>query len=71
MFSNTFAGIAPASVPGFVAAELVGGAVAIVVLRVLYPDITPEEAADTVMPHGEDLAHTDTPLEPVPANTEA
>ena len=29
MFSNTFAGIAPASVPGFVIAQLVGGAVAI------------------------------------------
>ena len=26
MFSNTFAGIAPASVPGFVVAQLVGGA---------------------------------------------
>ena len=29
MFSDTFAGIAPASVPGFVVAQLVGGAVAI------------------------------------------
>ena len=51
MFSNTFAGIAPASVPGFVVAQLVGGAVAIVVIRVLYPDITPDEAAEAVMPH--------------------
>ena len=51
-FSDTFAGIAPASVPGFVAAQLVGGVVAIVVLRTLYPDITAEEAADAVMPHG-------------------
>jgi glycerol uptake facilitator-like aquaporin len=71
MFSNTFAGIAPSSVPGFVVAELVGGAVAIVVLRVLYPDITPDEAAEAVMPHGEDPAHTDAPLETVPAGTEA
>ena len=46
MFSNTFAGIAPASVPGYVIAQLVGGIVAIVVLRTLYPDVTPEEAAD-------------------------
>jgi glycerol uptake facilitator-like aquaporin len=71
MFSNTFAGIAPSSVPGFVVAELVGGAVAIVVLRVLYPDITPDEAAEAVMPHGEDVTRTETPLETVPASTEA
>jgi arsenate reductase len=51
MFSNTFAGIAPASVPGFVVAQLVGGAVAIGVLRLLYPDITPDEAAEAVVPH--------------------
>jgi glycerol uptake facilitator-like aquaporin len=53
MFSDTFAGIAPASVPAFVVAQLVGGAVAIGVLRVLYPDITPDEAAEAVMPHEE------------------
>src|ERR1039457_727902 len=33
MFSATFAGIAPASVPGFVIAELVGGVLALVVIR--------------------------------------
>jgi arsenate reductase len=37
MFSDTFAGIAPASVPGFVVAQLVGGLVAIAVIRTLYP----------------------------------
>jgi arsenate reductase len=52
MFSNTFAGIAPASVPGFVLAQLVGGAVAIGVLRMLYPDVSAEEAAEVVLPHG-------------------
>ena len=51
MFSNTFAGIAPASVPGFVVAQLVGGAVAIAVIRFLYPDFTPEEAAEVMLPH--------------------
>ena len=51
VFSNTFAGIAPTSVPGFVIAELVGGAVAICVLRVLYPDVTPQEAREVVIPH--------------------
>jgi arsenate reductase len=51
MFSNTFAGIAPASVPTFILAQLVGTACAILVLRVLYPDVTAAEAADVVLPH--------------------
>jgi arsenate reductase len=51
MFSNTFAGIAPASVPGFIGAQVIGGILAILLLRVLYPDITPDEAADAVLPH--------------------
>jgi glycerol uptake facilitator-like aquaporin len=53
MFSNTFAGIAPASVPGFIVAQLVGGACAIFAIWTLYPDITPAEAADAIMPHHE------------------
>jgi glycerol uptake facilitator-like aquaporin len=53
IFSDTFAGIAPASVPAFVVAQLVGGVVAIAVLRVLYPDITPDEAAELMVPHEE------------------
>jgi glycerol uptake facilitator-like aquaporin len=53
MFSDTFAGIAPASVPAFVVAQLVGGVAAIGVLRVLYPDITPDEAAEVMVPHEE------------------
>jgi glycerol uptake facilitator-like aquaporin len=55
MFSDTFAGIAPASVPGYVIAELVGGIAAIVVLRTLYPDVTAQEAADVIMPHPDGL----------------
>ena len=51
MFSNTFAGIAPASVPGFVVAQFVGGIVAMVVIRVLYPDVTLADAAQVVLPH--------------------
>jgi glycerol uptake facilitator-like aquaporin len=50
-FSDTFAGIAPASVPSFVIAQLAGGAVAIVVIRALYPDVTPAVAAEVVVPH--------------------
>jgi glycerol uptake facilitator-like aquaporin len=56
MFSNTFAGIAPASVPGFIVAQLVGGACAILAIQALYPDITPAEAADAIMPHHEQPA---------------
>jgi glycerol uptake facilitator-like aquaporin len=56
MFSDTFAGIAPASVPAFVVAQLIGGVVAIGVLRVLYPDITPDEAAEAMQPHDQQPA---------------
>ncbi|HEY2653195.1 MAG TPA: MIP/aquaporin family protein [Solirubrobacteraceae bacterium] len=56
MFSNTFAGIAPASVPSFVVGQIVGGAAAVLALLVLYPDITPEEAAEVVVPHGDGRA---------------
>jgi arsenate reductase len=51
MFSNTFAGIAPSSVPSFVAAQILGGLVAFVLIRVFYPDVTPAEAATVVLPH--------------------
>jgi arsenate reductase len=51
MFSNTFAGIAPASAPSFIGAQIVGGVLAVLVVKMLYPDITPEEAADVVVPH--------------------
>ena len=51
MFSDTFAGIAPAAAPAFVAAQLVGGAVAFGLIRTLYPDVGPADAADVVVPH--------------------
>jgi arsenate reductase len=51
IFSDTFAGIAPASVPGFVAAQLVGGLAASLVLRTLYPRVSTDEAEQVVMPH--------------------
>jgi arsenate reductase (thioredoxin) len=37
MFTDTFAGIAPSSVPSFVLAQAVGGATALAALRALYP----------------------------------
>ena len=42
--SNTFAGIAPASVPGFVVAQLIGGAVAVIATVVLWPRHSPAGA---------------------------
>jgi glycerol uptake facilitator-like aquaporin len=50
MFSDTFAGIAPASVPAFVGMQLVGLVVGVVVTLVLYPDAG-ESADDVVLPH--------------------
>jgi glycerol uptake facilitator-like aquaporin len=49
-FTDTFAGIDPASVPAFVAFQLVGGALAVLLIRTLYPDIT-AVAEDVVVPH--------------------
>jgi arsenate reductase len=51
MFSNTFAGIAPSSAPAFIAAQIVGGVVAIGAIKALYPGVTPAEAADIIVPH--------------------
>ncbi len=50
MFSDTFAGIAPASVPAYVAVQLLGGAVALALIRVLYPDLSAAEAAEIMVP---------------------
>lgn len=48
--SDTFAGISPASVPGFIVAQLVGTGLAVGVVRLLWPDIA--EVADVVVvPH--------------------
>ncbi len=44
MFSDTFAGIAPAAVPGFLLMQLVGAALAVGLVRVLHPRA--EEPAD-------------------------
>jgi glycerol uptake facilitator-like aquaporin len=50
-FSNTFAGIAPASLPGFIAAQLLGATIGVGLLAVLYPDAG--QAADKAVttPH--------------------
>jgi len=51
MFSATFAGIAPSSVPSFIAAQVIGGILAAGMIKVLYPAITAAEAADIIFPH--------------------
>jgi glycerol uptake facilitator-like aquaporin len=50
MFSDTFAGIAPVSVPPFLAAQAVGGLVGAALVRALYPDVA-VAADDVVVPH--------------------
>jgi glycerol uptake facilitator-like aquaporin len=51
--SNTFAGIAPSSVPSFIAAQILGGLAAVGLIWVLYPSITTEEAGRVLLPHRE------------------
>ncbi|UNK44281.1 MIP/aquaporin family protein [Arthrobacter sulfonylureivorans] len=50
IFSDTFAGIAPSSVPGFVLAQLVGAAVGVGLLVLLFPAAS-RMADDVVVPH--------------------
>ena len=54
-FTDTFAGIAPASVAGFVIAQLIGLLVGVVLLLALYPDVDPE-ANEVVVAHPSDQA---------------
>ena len=51
--SNSFAGIAPASVAGFVGAQLAGGALAMAVIHLLWPRVA-DVAADVVVPREPD-----------------
>ncbi len=50
MFSDTFAGIAPSSAPAFIAAQVVGTLVGLVLTRALYPDVA-ATADEVVVPH--------------------
>ena len=58
--SNTFAGIAPASAPAFIALQIAGAAVAVVAIRYMYPSMA-ADAGDVVIPHqsGKGLAMTE------------
>jgi glycerol uptake facilitator-like aquaporin len=57
-FTDTFAGIAPASLPGFVIAQLVGAAAGTGLLVLLYPGVA-RTADDVVVPHDQDDARLD------------
>jgi glycerol uptake facilitator-like aquaporin len=48
--SDTFSGIRPADVPGFVAAQLIGAGLATAVFRWLVPSL-PDRATSVVVPH--------------------
>jgi arsenate reductase len=63
MFSNTFAGIAPSSAPWFIGAEIIGGVLAVLLIRLLYPGITPAESADIIVPHLRDVDDPETELD--------
>jgi hypothetical protein len=56
--SGTFAGIAPSSAPAFIAAQIIGGLLALVAIKALYPAITPAQAAQIVVPHQQDQARS-------------
>jgi glycerol uptake facilitator-like aquaporin len=58
MFTDTFAGIAPSSAPAFIGAQILGGALAIAVIKALYPALTPADAAGIIVPHANDAART-------------
>jgi glycerol uptake facilitator-like aquaporin len=51
MLSDTFAGIAPSSAPVFIAAQAGGGVAGVLLVRLLYPALTPAQAASVLVPH--------------------
>ena len=63
MFSNTFAGIAPSSAPLFIGGQIVGGIVSFATIKLLYPSITPIQAATVVLPHRDTNKPTSEPFE--------
>ncbi|MEV0032658.1 MIP/aquaporin family protein [Nocardia sp. NPDC050793] len=59
IFSDTFAGIAPTSAPGFIAAQILGGAIGLAVISILYPG-NAQVADSVVVPHRDrDIPLTD------------
>ena len=58
MFSDTFAGIAPSSAPGFIAAQTLGALIGLALVIALYPDAA-STADDVVVPHPHNAHHTE------------
>ena len=56
MLSAIFAGIASASVPAFIVAQVIGGVLAVLVIKALYPGVTAAQAADVTVPRDLDTA---------------
>ena len=63
MFSDTFAGIAPAAAPGFIVAQVVGALVGLALIAALYPDAA-QSADDVIVPHHLTSAATNLETEP-------
>jgi arsenate reductase len=68
MLSNSFAGIAPSSAPLFIAAQAGGGIAGVLIIRFLYPALTPADAARVVIPHGADDAERASQASRVPSD---
>jgi glycerol uptake facilitator-like aquaporin len=51
MFSNSFAGIAPTSAPLFVGAEVVGGVLAVGLIKLLFGDLNARDASTVTVAH--------------------
>jgi glycerol uptake facilitator-like aquaporin len=52
-FTDTFAGIAPGSVPPFIAAQLLGGALGLAAVAAVFGRLSPSAADEVVVPRGE------------------
>ncbi|MFE7722376.1 aquaporin [Nocardia rhizosphaerihabitans] len=57
IFSDTFAGIAPGSAPGFILAQIIGAALGLALIVVLYPRSVAEAADNAVVPHPSTTDH--------------
>lgn len=56
MFTDTFAGIRPASAPALILVQLAGAGLAVIAIRILYPDVE-EVAEEVLVPHESPSGH--------------
>jgi glycerol uptake facilitator-like aquaporin len=57
VFSDTFAGIAPASAPGYIAAQIIGALIGLALITLLYPATTATAADNAVVPGDTTATH--------------